>query len=347
MAELSFHTYQNYQTEDFVMDEAFQQWVRHPDPVSDQFWQRFLVAHPDQRETVEEAHELVRNIRYRPYTLSPTRQQQILEAAYDQAAKSQWTSGQLRSPTFSRKYRAAAAAISLLLFSTLAYWLLQPSYDTYHTGYQENQTIQLADGTEVTLNANTRLSVKMDTAANQPREVWLEGEAYFHVKRLEEPEAKKTPQRKNFVVHTGNFDIEVLGTTFNVASRSEESEVLLKSGKVLVASPQIAQTQVLQPGDRLTLSEEDKTFRLKKTERDTDLAWRDNFFFFENTPLYQVARALEDYYGLEIIIIDPALAHKIFTAKVSRDQLPMLLEAIEASFGVTITREADTIKIHP
>ncbi len=139
----------------------------------------------------------------------------------------------------------------------------------------------------------------------------------------------------------------MLGTTFNVTSRCEKSEVLLNSGTVKVASPQIAQTQVLQPGDLLTLTEEDKTFRLKKTETDTAPAWRDNFFVFENTPLHQVARALEDYYGLEIIIADPTLAHKIFTAKISRDQLPILLKAIEASFGVAVTRTADTIKIHP
>ncbi len=39
MSAPSFYEYRDYQVEDFVMDEAFQQWVRHPDPVSDQFWQ--------------------------------------------------------------------------------------------------------------------------------------------------------------------------------------------------------------------------------------------------------------------------------------------------------------------
>ncbi len=345
MAELSFYKYLSYQVEDFVMDDAFQQWVRHPDAASHQFWRQYLANYPNQREPVEEAYAIVQNIRYQPYTLSPDRQQQILQAAYDRAGKSASRSKfVLRS---FHPYRAIAATVALLVLSALAFWFLFPSYETYETGYRENKTIRLADGSEVTLNANTELRVSMNTKANQPREAWLEGEAYFNVKRLNELEAEKTPERKNFIVHTGNFDIEVLGTTFNVTSHSEKSEVMLKSGTVKVASQQIAQTQLLQPGDLLTLSEEDQHFRLKKTETDTEPAWRSNLFVFENTPLRQVARTLEDYYGVEVEINDQKLADKIFTAKISRDQLPMLLKAIEASFGVTIIREEGIIRIQP
>jgi transmembrane sensor len=86
---------------------------------------------------------------------------------------------------------------------------------------------------------------------------------------------------------------------------------------------------------------------MKKTKADLVPSWRENFFVFENTPLHQVARSLEDYYGLEVTIADQQLATKTFTAKISRDDLPMLLKAIEASFGVSVTREEQAIHIQP
>lgn len=336
--------YQRYQVEDFVMDEAFQQWVRHPNTASDQFWQRFLVTYPEQRSTVEEARKLIENIRYQPYILPEARQQQILEAAYAQASNRM--SAQKLLQIFPRKYWAVAATFILLVCSALVFWLLLSSYTTYETGYQENKKILLADGSKVTLNANTRLNVNVDAEADQPREVWLEGEAYFEVKQLNATNTKgESAGRKKFIVHTDHFDVEVLGTVFNVTNRAEKSEVLLQSGAVQIASQRIKQTQRLQPGDVLTLTEEDQNFRLEKVETATELAWRANLFVFEDTPLHQVARAMEDYYGLDVMIADPALKDKLFTAKISRDQLPILLKAIEAAFGVTVIRDTEIITI--
>ncbi|MEQ9441504.1 MAG: DUF4974 domain-containing protein [Cyclobacteriaceae bacterium] len=340
-----FNEYLTYQVEDFVADQAFQQWARQPDLASNQFWQQFLQTYPDKREPIEEALEIVSNIQYHPYTLSKEQQDRILQQAYHQA-----DSTNLPKPHYwisNKKHLAVTATITLVLLASLMAWWWVPAYDTYETGYQESRTVRLPDGSEVMLNANTSMRVSVNVEINEPREVWLEGEAYFQVKRLGEQEAKDRPALKNFIVHTDNFDIEVLGTTFNVANRSRKSEVLLKSGKVKVASQQIEQTQILQPGDLLILSEEDKNFQMKKTKADLVPSWRENFFVFENTPLHQVARSLEDYYGLEVTIADQQLATKTFTAKISRDDLPMLLKAIEASFGVSVTREEQAIHIQP
>lgn len=347
MYQPSFYEYLSYQVEDFVMDDAFQQWIRHPDPVSNQFWKQFLNVYPEKREQLEEAGEMVRSIHFKPHTLSKEKQESILHKVYEQAAKSAPENTPISLPPFNQKYMAVAASISLLLFSFVAFWFYSSAYETYETGYQESATIQLSDGSEVSLNANTRLKVRMDMDANEPREVWLDGEAYFHVQRLDGEHAKKLPRLKNFIVHTDNLDVEVLGTTFNVSSRSKKSEVLLKSGKVKVASQQIDQPQILQPGDFLTLSGEDRSFQLKKAETEADLAWRDNYFIFENTTLRQVARAIEDYYGVEVKIANQQLADKIFTARISRDELPMLLKAIEASFGVRVSTEKGRITIQP
>ena len=55
--------YQNYTLVDFLLDEDFFQWVRHPDESSDKFWAAWLEQHPHKREEVEEARLLILDIR--------------------------------------------------------------------------------------------------------------------------------------------------------------------------------------------------------------------------------------------------------------------------------------------
>ena len=73
--------------------------------------------------------------------------------------------------------------------------------------------ILLPDGSAVTLNANSKLQYYTHSA----RKVWLEGEAFFEVKKI--PETAEP-----FQVVTNDLTITVLGTTFNVNSRNEQTK---------------------------------------------------------------------------------------------------------------------------
>lgn len=341
MHKPTFEKYAHFQAEDFLQDEYFLHWVLSDIKEVDAFWNTFIISYPHQKERVEEAQRLAWSIRYKSHRLSQEKQDAILEQVYEGPKRES-----VSSAFYQKRYMAVAASMSLLLVSAL-FWLLFPSYETYETGYQETRTVQLADGSEVTLDANTTIRVAIDTEENQPRQLWLEGEAYFNVAHLNDEKIADLPNLKKFVVHTDNFDIEVLGTVFNASSRASKSEVQLKEGSVKVASEKIAQTQILEPGDQLALSEQDEAFQIKKMEKVVEPAWRENYFIFNDTPLLEVAQEIENYYGLEVDLADPLLAEKIFTARVSREDLQMLLEAIEASFGVRVKREGDKIKIQP
>lgn len=344
MEKPSFWSYVDYQVEDFLMDENFQQWVQGADSTSEEYWQQFLQNYPQKKEQVEQARILAASIKYHPQTLSIAKQKEILHNVYAGANKK--TISQSNRKPISFSYWAAAAAIALIVISGIAYWFAQDNVQVYQTAARENKTIILADGSEVTLNANTKLSVQIDEEADQARQVWLDGEAFFEVKRLSADQYENRPNSRNFIVHTSNFDIEVLGTSFNVSSRPQKSEILLKTGKVKVESKQINQTQVLQPGDMLSLAQQEKSFMLRKEPGETELAWRENFFVFENTPLKDVAEAIENYYGLEVQIMNQAIEDRQFTAKLSRNNLPVLLEAIEESFQVEVVRKEGEIQIN-
>lgn len=341
MQQPTFDLYARFQAEDFVQDAYFQHWVFSADGEANGFWSDFLHIYPHQVEAVKAARVLLGQIQYRSHSLPQARQEAILKQVYAEAGNRK------RSyRIFQKSYLAAVASVSLVMVSVLV-WLFYPAYETYATGFRETRTITLADGSEVTLNANTTIRVDINTEENQPRQVWLEGEAYFQVAHLSDEKTALHPALEKFVVHTDNFDIEVLGTVFNASNRERQSKVYLQEGKVKVASEKIAQSQVLEPGDQLALSEEDEAFAIIKAAKDTAPAWQENYFIFQNTPLEEVARKIENYYGLEVTFTDSGLAEKIFTAKVSRDQLPMLLEAIKASFGVRVTREDNKIRIRP
>ena len=339
MHKPTFEKYAHFQAEDFLQDEYFLYWVLSDIKEVDAFWNTFILIYPHQKERVEEAQRLAGSIRYKSYRLSLEKQDTILEQVYEGSKRE---SGY--STFYQKRYMAVAASISLLLISAL-FWLLYPSYETYETGYQETRTVQLADGSEVTLNANTKIRVVIDNEKNQPRQLWLEGEAYFNIAHLNDEIVAGLPDLKKFVVHTDNFDIEVLGTVFNASSRASKNEVLLKEGSVKVASEKIATSQILEPGDQLALSEEDQAFQIKKLEKPVEPAWRENYFIFQNTPLHEVAQEIENYYGLDVELTDSSLAYKIFTAKVSRNDLSLLLKAIESTFEVKITQDGDEITI--
>lgn len=343
MERPSFALYATYQTEDFLLDEYFQYWVQQGDPESVKFWQAFLQAYPEKKESLHEAYDVASQIRYRKLSLSEKRQKEILENVYarDKRSFSGWAglSHRINWPL------AMAAAISLLMISFLVLQFYEGQSQVYQTDSLENKTFLLPDGSEVVLNANTRLRVAIDVAEDQPREVWLEGEAFFEVRKLSTAEYEEKPALRKFIVHTANFDIEVLGTSFNVSSTAQKSEIMLKTGKVKVASQQINETEMLEPGDRLSLAEQENNFYITKEDVSVKPAWRENLFIFDNTPLCEVARSVEQYHGLQMEFADEAISSKLFTAKLSRDELPTLLKAIEESFDVSAVQQGKVITI--
>lgn len=104
--------------------------------------------------------------------------------------------------------------------------------------------IILPDGTQVWLNADTRLN--FDKKFNGPlREVYLEGEAFFDVAKNKD---------RPFIVHTSDIDIRVLGTAFNVKSYKEEAtiEATLIHGSIQVTrQKECIPKIILSPNEKL------------------------------------------------------------------------------------------------
>src|SRR5690606_8958967 len=111
--------------------------------------------------------------------------------------------------------RVAAVFVGATLMGLLYYFFMTaPSTVYYATDFGEIQTITLPDGSKATLNGNSTLQISENW--EESREVWLDGEAFFEVKKIPEKSSQPGALRgKKFLVHTHHLAVEVLGTTFN------------------------------------------------------------------------------------------------------------------------------------
>lgn len=148
----------------------------------------------------------------------------------------------------------------------------------------------LCDGTEVWLNANSKL-VYPTAFVEKERMVFLEGEAYFKV----------TKNAKPFVVKTDYLQTKVLGTEFNVKSyTAEDSHVTLISGKVQVRSHESDRFVNLEPGkDAMLLS--GGLFEVKEVNSEAYTYWRDGYFYFDELPLVDIMQSIGRWYNVNVI----------------------------------------------
>lgn len=151
--------------------------------------------------------------------------------------------------------------------------------------------ITLPDGTKVWLNAASKLRFPV-LFGGKTRTVELEGEAYFEV-------AKNTQQP--FIVHAGNTQNKVTGTTFNVTAYAEGTQVVttLVEGQVYVYKGD--KSVKLAPGQQ---SLGTKNAGLIKREADVEavLGWKNGYFMFDDQDVETVLRNISRWYDVDIYI---------------------------------------------
>jgi transmembrane sensor len=226
-------------------------------------------------------------------------------------------------------------AASVIVLLSVSFYLLNDYifYNTYASQKGMIRSVILEDGSEVTLNANSSVKVPRNFASAQNREVWIKGEAFFEVRKK---------KGLKFIVHTDHLDVEVLGTKFNVSNRHGKTEVMLAEGKVkLVGKDQQALT--MKPGEQVSVSDKQRNFQKHIVSPEKYMGWRQNKFIFENTSLQEVAQIIHNYYGVDVIIGDPALARRQFTGTLPNNDLDVILLALTTAYKIEIEHQEDRI----
>lgn len=202
------------------------------------------------------------------------------------------------------------------------------------TGQITNLT--LFDGTNVWLNAGSTLKYKK-TFNRSDREVYLEGEALFDVIKNE---------KQLFVVHTGNSDIKVHGTVFDVKAYSNMNtvETVLVEGSVEFTSK--GKSAFLNPGEQLVFSK--NTNRISKMKINTDeyTAWKGGKIYFNNKTLEDLVVQLERWYEVKFRFASEDFKNFRFSGVINRDRsLDYTLGIIEEINKVEFNANNDEIII--
>ncbi len=158
--------------------------------------------------------------------------------------------------------------------------------------YGQVYKVILNDGTEVWLNADSRLEFPSRFVGKR-RVVKLEGEAYFHVARDEE---------KPFVIKTKKLTTQVLGTEFNVKTyKDSDAHVTLVNGSVKVEIPEMGKDVLLTPGEDITYTGNE--IQIKKVDTNYYTQWRDGYFYFDDVTLADILYEVGRWYNVTIEMV--------------------------------------------
>lgn len=264
----------------------------------------------------------------RPKNWSDIKRQLQIEMAENK--KTHKTPFREREPKINRIWYYAASVTILFLAGYLIFSTLHLDVQSYHTAYGETREILLDDGSTVTLNANSSLEWKSNWEEEGERYVTLEGEAFFDVVH--------TPDDDGFTVETNDLTVRVLGTTFNVSSRRDQTDVTLETGKILLDLKMSEESSLsMNPGDFVSYSSADN--ELEKTTVNTisqSANWLDGILTFENVSVKEMFEEIEDQYGKKLISTDTSfLARRMFTG-IPYEDWDVAKEALELALGVTI-----------
>lgn len=193
----------------------------------------------------------------------------------------------------------------------------------------------LPDGTRVCLNASSSLSFNRHFGRST-RDVTLEGEGYFEV---------VSNSSKPFRVHTGNACVTVKGTTFNVQSYAEESEITVSliEGSVLLntASDEVA----LTPGNCAIVSRKNDNIRIERADPFVS-EWTNGKFVFSDKSIPEILQRVERNYGVRFIYPENLFGTERFTGNFSLNlSIDEILSYIDVDNKYKWTKNDDIIAI--
>ena len=201
-----------------------------------------------------------------------------------------------------------AAVALILLVGGVSYWLgkmdIKNSFAdiSVEAPWGARTKLYLTDGTLVWLNAGSRMTYSQGFGVEN-REVDLEGEGYFEVKRNE-----SLP----FRVHSKDLRLEVLGTKFNFRDYPTDKEVVvsLLQGRVAVSNLLKSEPEMLlAPNERVVLDKAEGRMKVEPVTASNASEWTEGYLFFDEELLPDIVQELERSYDVQIHLADTSLNH--------------------------------------
>lgn len=177
----------------------------------------------------------------------------------------------------------------------------------------------LSDGSHAILNSGSMLRYPVVFLEGTPRNVYLDGEAYFSVAKDES---------RRFTVETKNMTTEVYGTIFNVSSYSDEnntSTVLVEGNVGVYKSNRTENSDLIDivPGQRAVITQ--GTIVIDKVDVSKYIAWTEGKLLFIDDPFEVIIKELERHFDVKINSQVKKLNQKRFTGTFTNETIDQIL----------------------
>ena len=238
-------------------------------------------------------------------------------------------------------WRAAAVLVPLLFVVSLLYLEQRQTqlfsageYAEIATAKGERTQIVFQDGTRVYLNADSRLRYPVKFGFWQ-RRVYLDGEAYFNV---------RSNRHRPFVVAIDKAEVRVTGTSFDVRAYSDTPTAIVALDEGHVDLITANKTYSLEPSEEIRYDRTNDRIAIGKSAKRLS-TWKENIIAFDKSPLDEVLRTLDRWYGAEFEVKDPKVYRYSYTFTSDFVPLDMLLKDLELLAPVKFRRTDKKIEV--
>lgn len=211
----------------------------------------------------------------------------------------------LRKENSSVVYKDNGALIQVDSSSTIGQQVAgDHQFNTLIVPYGKRSVVTLSDGTRIWLNSGSKL-VYPSHFGDRPREVYLEGQAFFSVVHADD-----VP----FLVYTKDMEVKVLGTEFDVSAYDDDpyTATVLTKGSVEVTTQRQAlfgsKKAKITPGTRAVFDQGRGEMKMEQVDVREYVSWKDGYLALESAPLAEILKKLSRYYRVDIELKQPKLA---------------------------------------
>ncbi|MEZ5984757.1 MAG: FecR domain-containing protein [Hyphomonas sp.] len=198
------------------------------------------------------------------------------------------------------------------------------------TARGEIKTFTLSDGSQITLGGASRVRGEF---SGKTRDLQLAaGNAYFDIARDE---------NRPLTVDTGDVQVRVLGTRFDIKKRADRVSVSVDSGHVRVTAGNLTETRDLLAGDKIVSTAAMRLGAVEGFDPEKELSWRSGRLSFVDAPLRDIVADMNQYSDRPVRLGPGAPADMRLTLSFSVQQIGQVLAGLDAAYPIQV-RESDT-----
>jgi ferric-dicitrate binding protein FerR (iron transport regulator) len=361
-----------YGVEDFITDESYLRYYFRENEAAIQFWTEWIKLHPEKLDIIISANNYIDAFSVRLPDAEFQKEQQRFAQALNELSEADGLQhdhddaeepgesiigNRYRSRKRIKRFTRVAMAMLVVAAGSIAYIALQKNKLVVRS--REPETVQLIekyvpkgerakitlpDGSEVELNADSKLTYPSKFTGST-REVQLTGEAFFRVQH---------DTQHPFHVTSTNLAVTVLGTIFNMQcyKNKNQAKVALVTGKVKLNSisghankqgPN--ETIILAPAEMGILNKSTSSLGKTKYDINEETGWRQGIVVFRNADLNEITDRFDKVYNIRLVNKSTKTAFK-FNGSFASLSPEEIVKSICLSKQLSYTINGNVITIH-